>query len=136
MSKLQHKVERAEPSVEERRSKSRSDMTGLMAQLVDLAQTTHEQTKKMPEYMKKSKEWLISRNWSFASYHMEQAVDNLTYLQDNLELSHSEGGLVKFLDLLWLQNNYELPITRMDCLIDRMSEEIIDDYVERGPSKT
>ena len=35
----------------------------------------------------------------FANYHMEQAVDDLTYLQDNLEPSYPEGALVKFLDL-------------------------------------
>ena len=62
---------------------------------------------------------------------MEQAVDDLTYLQDNLEPSYPEGGLVKILDLLSLQNDYELPITRMNRLIDNMSEEVIDDYVGR-----
>ena len=81
--------------------------------------------------MEKSKEWLTSRNWSFVNYRMEQAVDDLTYLQDNLEPSYPEGGLVKILDLLSLQNDYELPITRMNRLIDNMSEEVIDDYVGR-----
>ena len=40
--------------------------------------------------------------------------------------------MVKFLVLLWLQNDYDLPITRMDCLIDGISDKVIDNYVKRG----
>ena len=61
-NKLQHKVERAEPSAEERRSAPHSDVTGVMAQLTDLVQATHKLTKPMAQYMEKSKEWLTSRN--------------------------------------------------------------------------
>ena len=49
-------------SAEERRSELHLDMTGIISQLTDLAQTIHEQTKKLAEYMEKSKQWLISRN--------------------------------------------------------------------------
>ena len=51
MSKLQHKVERVEPSAEERRSEPCSDMIGIMAQLTDLAQATHELTNTMAQYV-------------------------------------------------------------------------------------
>ena len=61
--------------------------------------------------MKKSKDWLIPRNWSFANYHMKQAVHDLACLQGNLKPSYPEGELAKLLDLIWLQNDYELPIT-------------------------
>ena len=71
-----------------------------MAQLTDLAQTTHEQTKTMEQYTEKSKEWPISRNWSFANHHTKQAVDDLTRLQNNLKPSYPEGELVNFPDLL------------------------------------
>ena len=76
----------------------------------------------MAQYMEKSKEWLISRNWSFVNYHMKEVVDDLTDLQDSLKPSYHKEELVKFLDLVLLQNNYELPITRINRLIDGMSE--------------
>ena len=104
-NKIQQKVEQAEPSAEERRSERRSGMTGIMVQLTDLAQAKHELTKIMTQYMEKSKEWLISRNWSFANYHMKQTRDDLTRLQNNLKPSYPEEELVYFPDLLWIQNN-------------------------------
>ena len=58
-NKLQRKVERTETSAEERRSEPCSDMIGIMAQLTDLAQATHELTKTMAQCMEKSKEWPI-----------------------------------------------------------------------------
>ena len=108
-NKLQHKVKRAEPTVEERRSEHRSDMLGIMAQLMDLAQATHKVTKTMARYMEKIKGWLVSRDWSFARYHMRQTGENLTRLQYNLKPSYLEGEMGNVLDLLWIRTTMTCP---------------------------
>ena len=36
-----------------------------------------------------------------------------------------------YLDVLWPQYEYDQTFTRMDWLIDEMSEQVIEDYVDR-----
>ena len=58
--KLHYKVEWKTQSAEERRSEPRSDMVGIREQLRSLAQSRHDQTKNVEQYMEESKEWLVA----------------------------------------------------------------------------
>ena len=82
--------------------------------------------------MDESKEWLVADDWKLARGTIEEARRNLTRLQHNLTPDYClEGELVHFLDLLWPQYEYDQNFTRMDCLIVEMSEQVIEECVDR-----
>ena len=123
MNKLQYKVKRTKQSAEERRSKPRSDMVGIRERLTNLAHATPEQTKIVEQYMEKNKEGLVSDDWKSVRGNIDQERENLTRLQHNLTpIDYLEGELVHFLELLWPQCEYDETFTRMERLIDEMSE--------------
>ena len=63
---------------------------------------------------------------------MEESVDTLTAVRRTVKQSYPEGDMTRTADLFWRQNSYELPTTKMDHHIDRMSENMIDEYVTHG----
>ena len=107
-------------------------MVGTRERLTNLAHATHEQTKTVEQYMEKNKEWPVSDDWKLARGTIGEARQNLTRLQHNLTPDYyPEGELAHFLDLLWPRYEYDQIFTRMDCHIDKMSEQVIDDCVNR-----
>ena len=106
-------------------------MIGIRAQLTDLAHATHEQTKTVAQYTEKNNQWLVSNDRKFVRGNIKQVRENLTHLQHSLKPSYLEGELVHFSDLLWIQYENDQTFSRMERLIDEMSEQVIDDYVGR-----
>ena len=82
-------------------------MIVMRARLTNLAHATHEQTKTVEQYMEKNKEWLASDDWKSARGNIGQARESLTRLQHNLTP------------------------TRMERLIDEMSEQVLDDFEDK-----
>ena len=82
--------------------------------------------------MEESKEWLVADDQKLARGTIEEARRNLTRLQHNLTPNYYlEGELVHLLDVLWPQYEYDQTFTRMDRLIDEVSEQVIEDCVDR-----
>ena len=82
--------------------------------------------------MEDSKEWLVADDRKLARGTIEEARRNLTSLQHNLSpYYYLEGGLVHYSDVLWPQYEYYQTFTRIDRLIDEISEQVIEDCVDR-----
>ena len=77
----------------------------------------------------------MSKDWNSVRGNIKQARENLTRLQHNLKPSYLEGELVNFSDLSWIHYDYGLAFSRMERLIDKISEQVIDDYVDRKLTK-
>ena len=63
---------------------------------------------------------------------MEYVIGILIDFWCKLKPNHPEGELVRTVDLFWRQNNYDPSITKMDHLIDQVSEKVINDYINKG----
>ena len=75
---------------------------------------------------------LVAHDWKFAKGTIEDARLNLTRLQQDLTpFFYLEGELVHYLDVFWPRHKHDQTFTRMDRLIDDMSEQVIEDYVGR-----
>ena len=82
--------------------------------------------------MEESKEWLVTDDWKLARGTIEEARHNLTHLQHSLTPAYYlEGELVHYLDVLWPQCKYDQTFTRMDRLINEISEQVIENCVDR-----
>ena len=74
----------------------------------------------------------MTDDWKFAKGTIEDARRNLTRLQQDLTpFFYLEVELVHYLDVFWPQHEHDQTFTRMDRLIDEMSEQMIADYVDR-----
>ena len=53
---------------------------------------------------------------------MEEAIGTLMDFWHKVKPNYTEEELIRTMDLFWRQNDYDLSITKMDHLIDKMPE--------------
>ena len=110
-----HRSDRlTEPQAGPTQSEPRSDMAGMISQLLCQEQVTRDQINKAAWFMASSREWVVARGWGRVDCKMEESVETLMGFRDKVKPIYPEGELTRTVDVFWRQSSYDPPITKMD----------------------
>ena len=108
------------------------DMAGIITQLTHLVLTTRCHVVEMKQCIRESKEWLTAYDWKKVRLKSRFIIRTLLKVRYRLKPTYLEGDLVSVDKVFWLNNKYEMPITKMDHRIDQGSDKIIKEYEDGG----
>ena len=86
----------------------------------------------MEQYIREIKEWLTVYDWKKVRLKLIFVIRTLLKVRYRLKPTYPEGDLVRVVELFWLNDYYDMPITEMDHRIDQVSDKIIKEYEDDG----
>ena len=121
-----------DPHAAEQTVDPKFDMAGIITQLTHLVLASRCQFIKMEQYIRKIKEWLTGYDWKKVRLKLRFVIRTLLKVRYRLKPTYPEGDLVRVVELFWLNDYYDMPITEMDHRIDQVSDKIIKEYEDDG----
>ena len=71
-------------------------------------------------------------DWKKLRLKLRFMIRTLVKVRYRLKPTYPEGHLVRVVDLFWLNNNYDMPITEVYPRIDQVSDKTIKEYEDAG----